>query len=591
VNPRTPSALAVLLALSAVPSLHAAGPQAPVAAPQAQQAVRLGDAWFLAEQGVLYPVDGEVISARFAPGIAGLAGLLARVPAEVRAELAGLAVVRSNALGIVDLQLPAGADPVDMVARLAATGLVDFAELNASGTYGGIPNDPQFFAQWSLHNTGQSGGTPDADVDAPEAWDSIGGAPSVVVAVLDSGSEHTHSDLAANIWHNPGEVPGNSTDDDGNGFVDDTIGWNFDSNHNNPAGFFFHGTAVAGVVGAVGNNGIGIAGLAGGGTAGAACRVMPLNCGSFSPNTAVIDDAVLYAANNGARVITLSLQLPYTQAVTDAIAFAVNVKGCFVDCAAGNNGPDVTFPANLPTVMAVASTNRFDVKSFFSNPGLDVEVAAPGEQILMLDLGNGYLTSDGTSFAAPLVAALAGLVFAANPALTAADVRQILRDTADDVGPPGFDNGTGFGRINAVAAITAAGSGVLGKTVVYGTGLAGFEGQTPIITAEGGTPKIGNEAFVVTLRRARPSSPAGFAIGVAQAALPFKGGTLLVDLDGLSAMVLHTTSATGAATMPLPIGLDPAFAGLELDAQWLVLDEDAVAGVALSAGLEITVGS
>jgi len=581
-------------AFGQVVPLNAGGPAA------APQFMRVAGVLYRVEQGELFAVDTTVISARLLPGVDGWADLLARASAsslaarpDDLAALAALSVVRTSPLGVLDLSLPAGTDPLLAVARVAGTGLVDFVETNSIGRYSGAPNDPSFGTQWNLNNVGQSGGKVDADVDAVEAWDSFGGAPSVAVAVLDSGSMVTHVDLAANVWHNPGEIAGNAIDDDGNGFVDDTVGWNFDSNNSNPAGSFYHGTSVAGVIGAVGNNGIGIAGLAGGGPwgAGGACRVMPLNIGSFAPNAAVLDDAIIYAANNGARVLTMSLTVPSATAITDAIAYAVNIKGCFVDCAAGNNGVGVTYPANLSTVMAVASTNRQDNKSSFSNAGPEVEVAAPGEQILMLDLNNGYTTQDGTSFAAPHVAALAGLLFAANPNLTNADVRQIMKDTADDVSTPGFDNGTGFGRINAATALSVAVGGVIGKAIVYGAGLPGAGGIAPLIGSQGGVPKVGNAAFSVTMRKAAASSAAGFLLGFDQASLPFKGGVLLVDLAGPFVLLPLTTSPTGSASIPFAIPSDPLLAGLEVDCQWIVQDPGAVAGIALSPGLQIIIGS
>src|SRR5262249_48878129 len=118
-----------------------------------------------------------------------------------------------------------------------------------------------FSSLWGLHNTGQTGGTPDADIDAPEAWDVTTGSSSVVVAVIDTGVDYTHPDLAANIWTNAGEVPGNGVDDDHNGYVDDVHGYDFVNNDGDPMDDHFHGTHVAGTIGAVGNNGTGVAGI------------------------------------------------------------------------------------------------------------------------------------------------------------------------------------------------------------------------------------------------------------------------------------------------------------------------------------------
>src|SRR5262249_31070114 len=124
-----------------------------------------------------------------------------------------------------------------------------------------MPNDPAFGDLWGLNNTGQTGGTPDADIDAPEAWDQTTGSASTLVAVLDTGIDYTHPDLAANIWTNPGEIPGNGKDDDGNGFIDDVHGYNFVANNGNPMDDNNHGTHVSGTIGAVGNNGVGVTGI------------------------------------------------------------------------------------------------------------------------------------------------------------------------------------------------------------------------------------------------------------------------------------------------------------------------------------------
>ena len=542
---------------------------------------RLDGAWYRVVEGVPYPVV-DVLSVRLLPG-------QTLTEANAAAGLPALTALRSSPRAVLDLQLPAGVDPVDAAQRLLDTGAFEFVDVNALGRYVGVPNDPQFGQQWNLNNSGQGGGLPDADVDAVEAWDLTGGDPSVAVAVIDSGSEITHADLAANVWTNPDEIPGNGVDDDGNGRIDDVHGWDFDANNNNPDGSFYHGTAVAGVVAARGNNGVGIAGLAGGGSGGAGCRVLPCNVGSFSPNTSLIDDAVLYAAGEGVRVITLSLTLPTTQAITDAIE-AAHAAGVFIDCASGNSGGSISYPATLAQVMAVGCTNKSDQKSGFSSFGPQLQVVAPGESVLMLSLGNGYTTDSGTSFSAPHVAALAALIFSANPSLTNVQARQILMDSADDLGPPGFDTATGFGRINAAAALALAGGGVIGSVSAYGAGLPGGNGVVPIIAGLGGTPKVGNAAFGISLRRAGVGLAAYLPLSLAQAALPFKGGTLHVDPVVLIALPVATVGPDGTVQMPLPLPGDPQLAGLVFDGQWLVQDPGALAGWALSPGVQVTVG-
>lgn len=427
-----------------------------------QRLVRIDGDLYQTNAGSLYPVDPHRITVRLADGVPDWATLVDRAttaaPRTFEA-LATLVEIRTNTLGIVDLELPDDdGDPVDWVALVHRTGLVRYTEVATVGEYLAVPNDPRFDEQWGLDNTGQTGGLPGADVDAERAWDLETGDPSTVVAVLDSGTDIDHEDLAANVWNNPGETPGNGVDDDGNGFVDDHEGWDFDQNDNDPRSGNSHGTHVTGVVNAVGGNGVGIAGLAGGLGGGDGVRAMALKIGESGPVSSVIDDALIYATDNGADVITMSLSVGPSQAIDDALAYAYTTHDVFVDCASGNSGASVAYPATRPEVMAVAATNDDDARAFFSNPGPEVEVAAPGESILSTRIGDTYAYDDGTSFAAPLVGALAALVRSRNPALSAPDVRQILMDTAVDVDDPGFDVRTGHGRIDAYEALLRAAS-------------------------------------------------------------------------------------------------------------------------------------
>ncbi len=581
--PRLSAATVLVAALSASVSAQSLAPSVP-------GFESTPDGWVLRQDGVVYPVDKRVVSARFADGATDVSARLDAL-AGVTPELAGLVVVRSNRLGVVDLGIPLGADPLDVVAALREHGDVDFAEPNTLGHYTAVPNDSSYGVQWNLKNTGQSGGTPGADVDAEGAWDIQDGDPSVVIAVLDSGTQWNHPDLASNIWENTDEAF-DGTDTDGNGFVDDVRGWDFDGGDNDPSGSFYHGTFVAGCVAASSNNGQGIAALAGGAVDGQGCLVMALNVGNFSPNGAVLDDAIVYAVDNGARVITLSLTVGATSAIDAACTYAQS-NDVFIDCAAGNNGFSVTYPANKPEVMAVASTNRNDVKSGFSNPGAQVEVAAPGESVFSLDLGGGFQTNSGTSFSAPHVAALAGLLFSEDPAATAAGVRAIIRNTADDVGPAGFDTGTGDGRINARNALLALNGGfVFAQALNYGAGTAGFGGETPTISTRNGAPTQGAGAFGITLNDARPASAAYNLLSLGSASVPFEGGTLLVDPFLPSASIsVHGTTAGGGALRSVPIPDDPAIVGVQAFSQWIVVDPDGPAGYAFSDGLDLIVGS
>jgi len=555
---------------------------------------RTADGWVLNENGRSFMVDSQVVSLRFASDALGSSEAAAQRLVELagqHSELAGLSILRSNRLGVHDLQLPAGADPIAMVAALRLHGGVEFAEPNTFGSYTATPNDASFGSQWNLSNSGQSGGTNGADVEAVAAWDIQDGDPSVIIGVLDSGTQWNHPDLATNIWANSDEVI-NGADSDGNGFIDDIRGWDFDGNDNDPSGSFFHGTFVAGNVAAVSNNGTGIAALAGGAVDGQGCSIMALNVGSFSPNGAVLDDAIIYAADNGARVITLSLTVGQTSAIDAAVDYAHDVKGVFIDCAAGNNGSSVGYPANQPKIMAVASTNHNDSKSGFSNPGPQVEVSAPGENVLSTDLSGNYTTSSGTSFAAPHVAALAGLLFSEDPSQTNAGVRALIRATADDVATPGFDNGTGDGRINALTALQNLRGFVGGQALNYGAGVPGFNGQTPTISTRNGVPTLGNSSFGLILGSARPGATTYCLLSLGSDSAPFAGGTLLVDLSLPSTMIsVHTVSGAGTALRPLGIPNNASFLGVQAFSQWAVVDVDGPAGYALSPGLDLIVGS
>ena len=424
-----------------------------------QELVRVDGALYQKEGDLLYPVLDERITVRLADGIESWNELLTRAavvsPGSFE-ELADLQPLRVNKLGIVDLVAPAERDVTEWCDLVFSTGLVRYAEVGTRGTYIAAPNDPQYVEQYALNNTGQTGGTAGADMDVDSAWDITAGDPSIVVAVLDSGTDIDHEDLAANTWHNSGETPGNGQDDDGNGFVDDWEGWDFGSGDNDPRPFFYHGTHVTGIINAVTDNGLGISGIAGG-FGGPGVQAMAVAVGASSPNADVVDDAIIYAADNGAHIISTSLLISESQAINDALDYAYNVKGVFINGASGNSASStVGYPARRPEVVAVGSTDHNDVRSSFSNYGDDLEVTAPGTDIRSTQPGDDYSESSGTSFASPQVAGVAALVLSLNPGLPVDVLRQLLIDTADDINDPGWDPQTGHGRINAYAAVLAA---------------------------------------------------------------------------------------------------------------------------------------
>ncbi len=550
--------------------------------------VRDQQGWLRMEGGHAFRVQADLISAQFKAPVDDVHAAVTAL-GDIDARLFGLTIKRSNRLGILDITLPAGADPLAIVAVMRETDLFVFAEETTIGFYHGIPNDSDFSQQWNMHNEGQSGGAVDADVDAPEAWDIQDGDPSVAIAILDSGTEWFHPDLANNIWENTGEIADNSIDDDNNGFVDDIRGWDFDNDDNDPNGTFTHGTWVAGVVGAQGGNGFGIAGLAGGATDGQGCSIMPLNVGSFAPNAAVLDDAILYAADNGARVITMSLTVPSSGAIDAALA-AASAANVFINCAAGNGG-GVGYPANSTLVMAVGGTDHNDNWGSFS-AGPEIEVSAPGSNIYMTELGSGYGSASGTSFSSPHVAALAGLLFSEYPALTAGQARAVIRATADDVGAPGYDLQTGDGRVNAHTALVGAATFVAPTVTLYGSGLAGSGGETPLIgSPPGAFATVGSTNFSADLANALPNANVILLVGFAPDSIPYAGGQILIAVGGPLILIPATTNGLGRTSLPFLIPGNPAFAGVHVYCQWVADDPGAVLGKSMTAALDVLIGT
>jgi subtilisin family serine protease len=296
----------------------------------------------------------------------------------------------------------------------------------------------------------------------------------VVVAVIDTGLDFFHPDLAReSVWVNPNEEP-NGRDDDGNGYVDDLIGWNFLENDNNPWDVSGHGTVVSGILAANTNNGVGIAGVAPG------VQIMPLKAMNFAGHgrSSHIAAAIFYAVRHGARVINLSLGSENRSRLEDLALEYAEKKNVVVVAAAGNAGRplDEMGPAGGATVLSVVATAPGDALAEFSNFGEEVDLAAPGVDVLSLrarrtdldltivrDYRAGdhivgedakYYRVTGTSFAAPFVAGAAALLLARDPGLTAAEVRRMLTQSARDIEEPGVDPGTGHGLLDIAAALT-----------------------------------------------------------------------------------------------------------------------------------------
>ena len=287
-----------------------------------------------------------------------------------------------------------------------------------------IPNDPRFDDQWNMRNSN------DADIDASEAWATQTGSDGVLVSVIDTGIDYDHEDLKDQIWRNPGESGGgkenNGIDDDGNGYKDDYRGWNFVFDNNDPYDNNQHGTHCAGIVGAIGNNGKGIAGV------NWRVKMMALKFlgqdGSGTTDDAA--EAIIYAANMGAKILSNSWGGgENSRTLQDAIQYAGD-RGALFIAAAGNESSNTDRTPNYPSnygvanVVSVASSDRNDQLSSFSNYGrYSVDLAAPGSSILSAQPLGRYQLLSGTSMATPHVAGVAALIWAQYPSL---NMKQIL---------------------------------------------------------------------------------------------------------------------------------------------------------------------
>ncbi len=304
-----------------------------------------------------------------------------------------------------------------------------------------IPNDPRFNELWNMHNTGQTGGTTDADVDAPEAWEiAAAGGNEVIVAVIDTGVDYLHPDLAANMWTNEPELNGTpGIDDDGNGYVDDIYGYNFAYYNSDPMDDAGHGSHVSGIIGAVGNNAVGVAGV---------CWNVKIMALKFlhSGGSGYTSDAiscVQYATLMGARVMSNSWGGGgYNTSLEDAIRAAENAGILFVASAGNdwgsNNDMYPHYPSNyeMDNVIAVLSTDYRDLISEHSNVGLtSVDLGAPGgdssNKILSCYMNGNYYSAYGTSMAAPHVSGACALVWSACPMLSHTEVKDIIMRTVD----------------------------------------------------------------------------------------------------------------------------------------------------------------
>ncbi len=311
---------------------------------------------------------------------------------------------------------------------------VAYAEPNYRLKAIATPNDPDFGLLYGLHNEGQTGGSNDADIDAPEAWDNYTGEHNVIVGIIDTGIDYLHPDLVDNIWTNAGEIPGNSVDDDGNGYVDDVHGYDFANQDSDPYDDHFHGTHVAGTIAASGNNGLGIVGVAWKARL-AALKFLDAG-GSGSLDAAV--EAIAYANAMGFPITSNSWGGGgFSQALKDVIDAGGEQGNLFV-AAAGNDYSDndqyPAYPASYESdnIISVAATNSTDGKADFSNYGAaTVDLGAPGVEIYSCAPGQGYQYLSGTSMATPHVSGAAALLKSFNPQMEYAQIKAALLASVD----------------------------------------------------------------------------------------------------------------------------------------------------------------
>ncbi|MBN2571537.1 MAG: S8 family serine peptidase [Ignavibacteriales bacterium] len=328
-----------------------------------------------------------------------------------------------------------------------------------------IPNDSLIEQQWGLFR-----------VNAPQTWDITRGDSNIIIVIIDTGIDYLHPDLKNTIYINYQEDLNNNgildsydlngIDDDGNGFIDDIMGWDFTDRNgfpfdsvsgdyldwdNDPFDDYGHGTYVAGIIGAEFNNNIGIVGLA------PNCKIMNLR--AFDPEGSGEEDdvasAILYAIEMGAKVINMSFgDNSFSFVLKDIIEYA-HSQGVVLVASAGNSNSDQPhYPSGYNQVISVGASTEYDVKATFSNYGSTLDFLAPGSNITSTEKGNSYTTGQGTSASAPFVSATAGLILSIDSNLTNEEIKQIIKTNSDDVGATGWDEFTGSGILNVYKTIT-----------------------------------------------------------------------------------------------------------------------------------------
>jgi subtilisin family serine protease len=311
--------------------------------------------------------------------------------------------------------------------------IIEYTEHNLVYRCFNTPNDPFYSKQWYLHQSKNH------DIDAPESWSITTGDSEIIVAVIDTGIDYNHPDLADNIWINTDEIPDNDIDDDYNGYIDDYYGWNYSEYNNDPKDNYGHGTHCAGIIAASGNNNIGITGVSWN------SKIMCIKAGEYYFYNEDIARAIIYSVDNGAKVISMSFGSEYpSKLIEDALNYA-SANGVVLVAAAGNDALIYkNYPAAYDNVIAVAATNEKDQKAYFSSYGGWVDVAAPGTNIYSTmptykvelndrDYQKNYDFLNGTSMACPVVAGLSALLLSNNDSMSPDMIKTIICGTCDKI--------------------------------------------------------------------------------------------------------------------------------------------------------------
>ena len=368
------------------------------------------------------------------------------VSASQRAALyssAGVTGKAGSVAGVGATVVRVAADPAVVASRLNRSPFVDYAEPNFILRATATPNDPLFSQLYGLNNTGQSGGRPDADIDAPEGWDSAGlgafpASGGTTIGIVDTGIDQTHPELSGKTVACADALGGAVLNGE---CVDDSL----------------HGTHVAGTIAAKANNATGVAGVDFNASL-VICKA--LRGGAGVGLTSDVANCINWTHTHGAKVISMSLGGGASTTLQNAVAAAWEnggATGSVLVAAAGNDGDStVSYPAGYAQVVSVAATDHNDAKASFSNTNADVEIAAPGVSVLSTIPAGQYAKLSGTSMATPHVSGVTGILWQRFPGDTAAGIRNRLDAAVDDLGPAGRDTSFGFGRVNLCKAAGGA---------------------------------------------------------------------------------------------------------------------------------------